>query len=944
MDDLQRRIAELIWQREPELLEDLSRLKGLLADYLPHHPAHRRALLIAVECKVAASIQACTREKLPILRSQLLARLKTEGLRDEDAEWTVETLMFTLGPGFDSEACFQMGLRLAPERLLAKLETTDIDDYNLTRAGYCFKRSASRGHAEACLWLGEMFRLGKGLHRDPYEANLWYQRGAEHGSAGAQYRLGLAYEANLWYQRRAEHGSAGAQYRLGLAYESASGAEESIISAIEWLHKSAEQGHAGAQFKLGQIYSWPIYGRQDIPQGLTWMQQAAMQGLWMAAVELGELHQLQGNDSDAILWFSKAALSGGSLIAFSRLGDLLANAPVPNFPEAFRWYSAGAKRRDIVCMTRLAEMYEHGKGIGRDTNKALELWHLLTEEPVYAAEAEINILRIGAEAGDPTAQVNLGITYENGEHPQGRRSEDGNEARIPDFEQAVHWYRIAAEAGDADGQWNLGDMYEHGKGVKTDKEEAMKWYRAAALQDHPEAETRLQELCDFQDLEAEQAEEAEKEACDQRRYLEALHYTDGHSLKMEAGEVVEAYRAMAERGNLEAQVALADILFYGRIERWNAESIRWYKNSRPVEDQQEGIKWYRAAAAQGHLASQKELGELFFEGEAVSKDHEEALKWYLLAAKQGDADAQYFAGLLYELDDSLDGYAEFEREAGEWDWLEGERGAVLYWKAALQGHAEAAYRLAKLIEELGFNTAELYIEDQIRWYEVAARNGHVQAAFEAACHLETNRYGDEELDEKQMADNGRAFKWFLVAAEAGHERAQIFLSKMYEDGRGVAANPKEALRWALRAAEQGASDAQLRVSEIYSGGHGIKENRKEAAEWCIKAAEQGYPEAQLSIAKMYRRGVGVEQSYEKARDWYGKVAELHRRRAWEYLKSAEEGNKYHQRWIGKAYLSGKGVKPNRSLAVHWLRQAAQQGDYEARMNLRELGVAESADA
>jgi TPR repeat protein len=178
----------------------------------------------------------------------------------------------------------------------------------------------------------------------------------------------------------------------------------------------------------------------------------------------------------------------------------------------------------------------------------------------------------------------------------------------------------------------------------------------------------------------------------------------------------------------------------------------------------------------------------------------------------------------------LEGYDEFESEAGEWDWLEGERGAVLYWKAALQGHAEAAYRLAKLIEELGFNTAELYIEDQIRWHEVAACEGHIKSAFEAACLLEAGSYEGEELDEKQVADNGRAFKWFLMAAEAGHERSQLSLSHMYKDGRGVSKNPKEALRWALRAAEQGASDAQLIVSEMYSGGHGVKENRKEAAE------------------------------------------------------------------------------------------------------------------
>lgn len=355
MDDLQRRLAELIWQREPELLEDLSRLKGLLADYLPHHPARRRALLIAVECKVAASIQACTSDRLPILRSQVLGRLKTEGLRDEDSEWTVETWMFLFGPGFDSEACFQMGRELAPARLFVQLETTEADDANLFRAACCFRRSASGGHAEACAWLGEMYRLGKGVPSNIREASKWVRQGADSGSAMAQSLLGSAYLVG-------------------------NGVEQSIDEAIDWLHKAAEQGEAAAQWKLGRIYSSPTYGKHDIEKAVTWLQMAAIQGHSWAAKELGELHHRQGNNSDAILWFTKAASSG-----------------------------------------------------------------------------------------DPTAQVNLGIIYENGEHPQGRKSEDGHEARTPDLENAVHWYRMAAEAGDADGQSNLGDMYEHGKGVDVDK-------------------------------------------------------------------------------------------------------------------------------------------------------------------------------------------------------------------------------------------------------------------------------------------------------------------------------------------------------------------------------------------------------------------------------------------------------------------------------------------
>ena len=49
-------------------------------------------------------------------------------------------------------------------------------------------------------------------------------------------------------------------------------------------------------------------------------------------------------------------------------------------------------------------------------------------------------------------------------------------------EQAVYWYRKAAVQGHALGQFNLGDMYRKGYGVEQDYEQAVYWYRKAAVQ------------------------------------------------------------------------------------------------------------------------------------------------------------------------------------------------------------------------------------------------------------------------------------------------------------------------------------------------------------------------------------------------------------------------------------------------------------------------------
>ena len=51
-----------------------------------------------------------------------------------------------------------------------------------------------------------------------------------------------------------------------------------------------------------------------------------------------------------------------------------------------------------------------------------------------------------------------------------------------DFERSVHWYRLAADQGDPIAQTALGSMYHDGRGVPQDYEEAARWYQLAKAQ------------------------------------------------------------------------------------------------------------------------------------------------------------------------------------------------------------------------------------------------------------------------------------------------------------------------------------------------------------------------------------------------------------------------------------------------------------------------------
>ena len=60
-----------------------------------------------------------------------------------------------------------------------------------------------------------------------------------------------------------------------------------------------------------------------------------------------------------------------------------------------------------------------------------------------------------------------------------------------DNETALHTFRLLAEKGDAVAQFKLGVMYDRGENVPQHFAEAVKWYRAAAEQGHPEAQLAL---------------------------------------------------------------------------------------------------------------------------------------------------------------------------------------------------------------------------------------------------------------------------------------------------------------------------------------------------------------------------------------------------------------------------------------------------------------------
>jgi len=92
---------------------------------------------------------------------------------------------------------------------------------------------------------------------------------------------------------------------------------------------------------------------------------------------------------------------------------------------------------------------------------------------------------------------------------------------------------------------------------------------------------------------------------------------------------------------------------------------------------------------------------------------------------------------------------------------------------------------------------------------------------------------------------------------------------MYQNGKGVTQDYKEAVKWYRLAAEQGHAFAQNDLGNIYRDGKGVPEDYKEAVKWYRKAADQGHYNSRLWLGRsMYSSGKGVPRGYKEAYIWH----------------------------------------------------------------------------
>lgn len=146
----------------------------------------------------------------------------------------------------------------------------------------------------------------------------------------------------------------------------------------------------------------------------------------------------------------------------------------------------------------------------------------------------------------------------------------------------------------------------------------------------------------------------------------------------------------------------------------------------------------------------------------------------------------------------------------------------------------------------------------------------LEAAADSGDRIAQYEFGIERLN---ASDYARGAELIREAANQGLPVAQYRLSKLHENGLGVARDLAAARSWTERAARGGNVRAMHDLAVFFADGEGGTQSYASAAEWFGRAAGFGVLDSQYNLGVLYERGLGLTEDPAEALFWF-KVAEL----------------------------------------------------------------------
>lgn len=520
-----------------------------------------------------------------------------------------------------------------------------------------FKRAANYDDTEAQFMLGICYLNGYGTQINIKKAVKWFEEAAENEHAGALYELGFYYENNTrqmdkaveYYNRAADLGNADALYMLGcLSYRGIAPVTCDYDTAKNYFQQAADKNHARALYMLGVCYEFGTGVEQNVEEARKLYEKSVAGGCERAAVALRCLdgcdHYYKKEYTKAFEIFKECA-EQKNVKAEYMLAKLYENGwgVEKNVPEAFRLYQTAAERGHLDAIYALGEAYEYGYlGVTINLKSAKEYYQRAADRGhtdsqymlgcIYYNGSEliardraaaVKYFLKAADQNHARAQYMAGRCYELGtgveknmeqaEKLYQKAAAGGSErAKViydyrkglehfnkKEYPQAFEFFTVAAKGGNPDAQFKLGQCCINGWGCQKNPAEGVRWYDAAAKQDHLDALYEMG-LC----------YEYGKYGVSENLYI-----------------AKEYYLAASDLGHLDATYMIGWLHYYGKA-GLSEENI-FYGNYAPNYFQRVINKMPR------HARALYMLGMCFENGKGVLKDLKQARDLYQIAAKEG---------------------------------------------------------------------------------------------------------------------------------------------------------------------------------------------------------------------------------------------------------------------------------------------------------------------
>ncbi|MFA5138172.1 MAG: caspase family protein [Elusimicrobiota bacterium] len=391
----------------------------------------------------------------------------------------------------------------------------------------------------------------------------------------------------------------------------------------------------------------------------------------------------------------------------------------------------------------------------------------------------------------------------------------------------VRWIKPLAKRGDPEAMYRMARVFNEGCGEEKDPSEAFAWAKKAAGAGYPEAMTLAAALLKQKAISGEPPPDfwADK-ACKAKQPLGCRLFKDFETAAA-LGDGDSAYE-LAQKADPSARPRwLKRAALLGNESARKAFSAEFSTASCQGQGVSEDLAILRAQARAGGGDAALLLGWMYAAGDCVAKDHAEALRWLLPQAGKGRTAAMTGAGWLYVNGEGMErdpakAVEWFQKAAGRHDAAAQNNLALMYLYG--EGTDKNEPEAMKWLRLAGFDNEYksecdpyAYVRSPVALYNLALLFEHgiyVEKSSEKAAVCYKRAAGSDLWSQVRVGefrlsggggyalgkDDRAAAEEFRAAAKAGDPVAQYRMGELYEQGRGVLKDARQAAVWYKRAA------------------------------------------------------------------------------------------------------------------------------------------------